>query len=254
MTRFRLPALAIGFLAIGFLVACGVESAPANSPPSTGPELIEATIAYHDPGGEWPSLRHGLVIDQSRPDGSSRRATVRLDVPQSTFSHEEDTGEGLVAKGVTGDGCFATVDGRQPTEEQVTSLRLDCPAIERMRNYHLYLWGLPMKLRDPGTIIDPVIADDEFDGRATKVVKVTYDAEVGTDTWYFHFDPSTYRMVGYQFYHDETTGRGEYILLSGERDVLGMKIPVERRWFTNAEDSYLGTDVLVDDVPGGPQR
>ena len=32
-----------------------------------------------------------------------------------------------------------------------------------------------------------------------------------------------------------------------------MKIPAERRWFTNAEDSYLGTDVLVDDFPGGPE-
>ncbi len=47
---------------------------------------------------------------------------------------------------------------------------------------------------------------------------------------------------------------GEYILLEGERDVLGMRIPVERRWFTNAEDRYLGTDVLVEDRAGGPAR
>ena len=203
MIRFRSTPV----LVIGFLSACAAEQ-PHDGPPSNGEELIDAAIAYHDPGDEWPSLRHGLVIDQSRPDGSSRSATVRLDVPGSTFSYEEDTGEGLVAKGVTDDGCFATVDGRQPTEEEVTSLRLDCPAIERIRNYYLYLWGLPMKLRDPGAIVDPAIADDEFDGQATKVVRVAYDPDVGTDTWYFHFDPATYRMVGYQFYHDETTGPG----------------------------------------------
>ena len=74
--------------------------------------------------------------------------------------------------------------------------------------------------------------------------------DVGTDTWYFHFAPDTYRLVGYQFYHDEATGRGEYIFLADEREVLGMKIPVERRWFTNAEDRYLGTDVLVGHAGG----
>ena len=238
-------------LAVLLLSACATEQAPTG-PPATGPELVQAAIAYHDPGGEWPSLRHGFVIEQERPDGGATTATVRLDVRRSGFSYDEETAEGLLSKGVEDGECFATIDGEPPTEEQASNLRLDCPAIERTRNYYLYLWGLPMKLRDPGAVIDPAIRDDEFDGQPTKVVKVSYDPDVGTDTWYFHFAPDTHRMVGYQFYHDETTGRGEYILLSGERDVLGMKIPAERRWFTNAEDRYLGTDVLVDDFPGGP--
>lgn len=240
-------------LAALFLATCAGEQAPPG-PPTNGPELINAAIAYHDPNDEWRSLRHGFVIEQERPGGSSRSVTVRFDVPGGGFGYEEETGEGLVVKGVTDDGCFATVNGEPPTEEQATSLGLDCPSIERTRNYYLYLWGLPMKLRDPGTNIDPAIADDEFNGWPTKVARVTYDPDVGTDTWYFHFAPDTYRLVGYQFYHDEATGRGEYIFLDDEREVLGMKIPVERRWFTNAEDRHLGTDVLVEDLPGGPER
>lgn len=59
-------------------------------------------------------------------------------------------------------------------------------------------------------------------------------------------------MIGYRFYHDEAAGDGEYILLSGERAVRGMRIPVERRWFTNADDRYLGTDTLVDDFTETP--
>ena len=243
--------ITISTLAALAAAACAGEHAPPG-PPTTGPELVEAAIAYHDPDGAWPSFSHGLVIEQGRPDGSRRRARVYLDVPSSGFGYEEETGQGLVLKGVSDGGCFATVDGEPPTDEQTSSLRLDCPAIERTRNYYLYLWGLPMKLRDPGTNIAPAITDDELDGQATRVVKVTYDPDVGTDVWYFHFHPETHRMVGYKFYHDLATGRGEYIFLGEDRLVLGMKIPAERRWFTNLEDRNLGTDVLVEDFAEKP--
>ena len=233
------------------LSACAGERTPPG-PPTTGPELLEAAIAYHDPEGNWPRLRHTLVIDQSRPDGSERRGTIHMDVARSDYSYREDTSDGLLIKGTAGGDCFASIGGQAPTEEQVTAHRLDCPAIERMRNYYLYLWGLPMKLRDPGTHIDPAIGDGEFDGQPSRVARVTYDPAVGADTWYFYFDPSTYRMIGYRFYHDEAAGDGEYILLSGEREVRGMRIPVERRWFTNADDRYLGTDILADDFAGPP--
>ena len=250
MPKFPAAAIPVAatILASSALSTCATEQAPTG-PPATGPELLDAAIAYHDPDDRWATFRHTLVIDQSRPDGSERRATIFLDASSSDFTYEEATDDGHLVKGTDGEKCFATVDAATPTEEQVSSLRLDCPGIQRMRNYYLYLWGLPMKLRDPGTNIDPAIRDAEFDGRATKAVRVSYDPDVGSDTWYFYFDPDTYRMVGYRFYHDEAAGDGEYILLDGEREVLGMKIPVERRWFTNAEDSYLGTDVLVDDHP-----
>ena len=238
-------------LCVLFLASCTGEQTPSG-PPSTGPALVDAAIAYHDPDGEWPSFHHTLVIDQSRPDGSVRKAAIRMDVRGGGYRYEEETAGGLLVKGTDGGECFATVGGAPPTEEQVGSLRLDCPGIERMRDYYLYLWGLPMKLRDPGTNIDSTITDGEFDGQAAKVARVTYDPEVGSDIWYFYFDPDSYRMIGYRFHHDEAAGDGEYILLSGERQVLGMKIPVERRWFMNADDRYLGTDVLVDDFADSP--
>lgn len=192
------------------LLACAGEP-DSSLPPTTGPELLDAAIAYHDPADRWPGFRHTLVIDQSRPDGSERRATIHLDASSSDYTYEEATDAGHLVKGTDGEECFATVAGEPPTTEQAESLRLDCSGIQRMRDYYLYLWGLPMKLRDPGTNIDPAIQDAEFDGRTAVALRVTYDPAV-----------------------------------------LGMKIPVERRWFTNTGDRYLGTDVLMDAYAGGP--
>ncbi|MGI9626820.1 MAG: DUF6503 family protein, partial [Longimicrobiales bacterium] len=148
--------------------------------------------------------------------------------------------------------CFASVEGAPPSDELTESLRLDCPGVERMRNYYLYLWGLPMKLTDPGTQIASEIEQATFDERAALSAKVTYDAEVGSDIWYFYFDPATYQMIGYKFYHDEAAGDGEYILLRDEYDLLGMKIPAVRRWFTNRDSTFLGADHLVEDFQGQP--
>ena len=85
-----------------------------------------------------------------------------------------------------------------------------------------------MKLLDPGTIIDNNVTEKKFAGNPAKVVKVTYDDEVGSDTCYFYFNPSSFALMGYQFFHDEDKGDGEYIVLAGLEEVNNIKIPKSR--------------------------
>jgi hypothetical protein len=60
-----------------------------------------------------------------------------------------------------------------------------------IRNYFLYLWGLPMKLYDEGTPFDPVVTTTDIEGITCDVVRVVYEK----DTWYFSFNQRTGRMV-----------------------------------------------------------
>jgi len=112
------------------------------------------------------------------------------------------------------------------------------------QDYYTYLYGLPMKLKDPGAIIHAKVERRIFKGNAYLVLKATYKKEVGKDTWYFYFNPKTYAMEVYQFFHDETKNDGEYILLSGEETINRIKIPKKRAWYMNKDDKYLGTDIL----------
>lgn len=111
-----------------------------------------------------------------------------------------------------------------------------------LRNYYSYLWLLPMKLKDPGTVLDDKVTETTFDGYPVYQLKVTYDEEVGHDTWYFYFDRKDFQMRGYQFFHNEMKNDGEYITLSGLTKVAGLQLPSERRWFTNLDNTYLGAD------------
>lgn len=114
-----------------------------------------------------------------------------------------------------------------------------------MKNYYTYLYGLPMKLKDPGTRINPEVKRKTFQGKAYWVMEVAYDESVGSDLWYFYFDLETYALRAYQFYHDIEKNDGEYIVLSEEEIIKGIKMPKNRAWFYNTDDKYLGTDVLL---------
>ena len=101
-----------------------------------------------------------------------------------------------------------------------------------------------MKLRDRGTIVDPEAIRTEFQGGVVWQVRVTYDPEVGTDTWYFYIDPRSFALVGYRFYHDETANDGEYIILDRIIEGDGMRLPKVRSWYRNDNDELVGTDTL----------
>lgn len=105
-----------------------------------------------------------------------------------------------------------------------------------------------MKLKDPGTLVNPIVERKSFKGKEYLLLKITYDESVGSDVWYFYFDPDTYAMKVYQFFkgdpNKEGKNTGEYILLLKETTVNDMKILKVRAWYYNKDDKYLGTDIL----------
>jgi hypothetical protein len=132
---------------------------------------------------------------------------------------------------VNKDNCSFNLNGKTEfSEEEVKTYNLTDTRARFMRNYYTFLYGLPMKLADPGTIIDPVVQKKEFMGKEYLVLKVKYEEGIGKDSWYFYFDPKTYAMEIYQFYHYEAKNDGEYIILSQQEVYSGIKIPKIRTW------------------------
>ena len=244
-TRPGAPIRALLFwlpvLAIADFVSEGTVSAQTPS----AAELLRSSIERHDPDALWGVASFELTIGETRPDGSERLSTVSIDDPSQRFSFASSR-EGLPIEGILDrDGCTWRLNGSMDfTDEERDRLRLTCEQLERIRNYYVYLWGLPMKLNDPGTRIDPEIESTEFMGNPVWSIRITYDPEVGSDTWYFYFDPEDAALVGYRFYHDESAGDGEYIVLEGEREFDGLRLPTVRTWYTNQGDELLGVDTL----------
>ena len=213
----------------------------------TGEELVAASIKFHDPENNWSKTKAIFNFSDTRPDKEARPATLYLNNTNGTLCIMRLQDGAEVTRHTENDICSYDVNGNfQPSAEEIEKYSLNEKRSLMLRNYYLYLWGLPMKLTDPGTRIDAKIYHKEFNGKPTRAAKVTYDAEVGSDIWYFYFAPETNEMIGYQFFHDEDKGDGEYILLSDVMELNGMKIPKNRAWYTNPDSTLLGTDHLLN--------
>lgn len=217
----------------------------------TGRALLEKAIAYHDPNDQWEMFNAQMQIEMETPKNSLRRTEVSINLPADYFKtiviKDNDTIISELDKGK----CSLALNGSTTIDQNMMdSLGISCDRTNMMKNYYTFLYGLPMKLKDPGTIVAEKVTRKTFKGKEYLVLKAEYDKDVGNDTWYFYFDPETFAMEVYQFFHDETKNDGEYILLSELVEVSGIKIPKVRAWYYNKDDRYLGTDTLQEATAG----
>lgn len=212
----------------------------------SAPLLLEKSIQYHDPNGNWASSDILLNFEQERPDTNVRDVIhVHINNNNGNFEVTKRIDSGMMVRGVQDGNCIQKINGEAPSEELAEKHRLTCERSFMYKDYYTYLYGLPMKLKDPGTIIDPEIQNLNFQGKEYHAIRVTYEEEVGDDIWYFYFDKETYAMTAYKFYHEEAKNDGEYITLEGEETVNGIRIPKTRAWYYNSDDKHLGTDYLM---------
>ena len=208
----------------------------------TAEEVLDKSIAYHDPNGEWESFKGELTVKMTTPNKSPRITSLFFDLPRSYFFAEAKQDDIRTSYTVFEGECEVTII----PEDNVAP---PCERAIMYRDYYTYLYGLPMKLKDPGTSLDPIVTRMEFNGKQAIMLQVSYDPEVGSDVWRFYFDPSSYRMFAYQFYKGDPEGKGlntgEYILLDGEFKVGDMRIPKDRSWYYNKNNEFLGKDALI---------
>jgi len=212
----------------------------------TGSALLDETIAYHDPNGNWESLGTKITFAEDERNGKMIKQIIEFRNGGDYFKGYRNDGEHEVVQILDGDKCTLTLDGSSEfSYEEKEKHRLTCERAQKMRDYYVYLYGLPMKLKDNGTQVDEKVAKVKFMGKEYFKLKVTYNAAVGKDIWYFYISPITYEMSAYQFFHDESKNDGEYITLEGMVEIDGIKIPKLRTWYTNKEDKLLGVDNIA---------
>ena len=210
----------------------------------TGNELLEKAIQFHDPNGNWNTFKGDFFVTMETPNNGVRKSKITIDLPNQYFSVLAKKDTISTAFIVDKENCSFSLNGKQNlSADKKKKYSLNCERANLYKNYYTYLYGLPMKLKDEGTIIHQKVATKTFKGKEYLVLKVTYKQNIGKDTWYFYFNPKTFAMEVYQFFK-ETKDSGDYILLSGLETINAIKMPKVRAWYYNKDNNYLGTDIL----------
>ena len=230
----------IGFLffLIGFLKPIHCQKLNADA-------LLNKTIQYHDPDSLWNEFKASFFVTMQSAEGSLRKSKINLDLKHSFFNLSVKVDENqwtyIIDRGV----CKLSFNGSEVINPEIEKkFGLNCERAIVYKNYYTYLYGLPMKLKDPGTIISPKVLEKTINGLSYWVLKVNYKPEVGSDTWYFYFDKNSYALKRYQFFNDESKNDGEYIILENELEIAGIRMPKNRSWYYNSDNTYLGEDIL----------
>jgi hypothetical protein len=228
------------------LFICFIVFFQTSAQEITGLDLVKKTIQYHDPNNNWSHFKGKLFIEMKMPNGNQRLSEISINLPQEYFKLVSIKNDDQIEHIVNKENCSFSLNGKTEfSEEQAKTYNLIDARAKFMRNYHTFQYGLPMKLTDPGTIIDPVVEKKELMGKEYLVLKVKYEEGIGKDSWLFYFDPKTYAMQMYQFYHNVAENDGEYIVLSEEEVYSGIRIPKIRTWYVNKDRSLLATDKLT---------
>lgn len=211
----------------------------------TATDLLSKSIAFHDPNNNWEKFNAELnfnVIVPEKPD-TKRKAIINNE--QQSFSFFAQYEEGLLTYQAKQDkGTAKWNDSEEIPEDMAKKYRISPQRAIMYRDYYTYLYGMPMKLKDFGTIIHPEVENVEFHGKNYNRIRVTYAPEVGDDIWYFYFNPVSNALEAYQFFHEEAKNDGEYILFEELKEIQGVKFPRIRKWYYNKDEKFLATDEL----------
>lgn len=211
----------------------------------TSTQLLDKSIAYHDPENNWARLDADFNFKTIMADKSERTRTVSINNKKGEFNFDSQYEEGHLEYHVKNNKGIAKWNGKTTVpEDMAKKYRISDDRAMMYRNYYTYLYGMPMKLKDPGTQMQSTVKRVEFYRKTYDRIKVHYDPSVGKDTWYFYFNTDTYALGAYQFYKDESKNDGEYILLEETKIINKVKIPSIRHWYYNNDQKFLATDIL----------
>ncbi|MFQ5743530.1 MAG: DUF6503 family protein [Acidobacteriota bacterium] len=219
--------------------------------------LLDRAIAYHDPDGIWSRKPLRFDIKMGHSEWWDRNVDLFVDNASGIFELHMTWHEDIIEVTRRGDTWTTKLNGSESiTREDREKHDLEPEQLSYWSNYFLFLLGLPMKLKDPGTILDPGPTAMTFQGREVLAIRATYEPEVGTDTWYLFFEPGTGRLLGCQFFHDQDKNDGDTMVFEGEVVVGGLRLPKRRTWYSNSDGSLRGTDTIrsVQIIEPGPDR
>ncbi len=93
----------------------------------TGPQLLDKSIKYHDPQGNWDTFKGQLFITMKTPDSGDRLSKLTIDLPNQYFrlvaKKDNIITEQILEKG----SCKLLLNGSETvSEDDVTKHKLTC--------------------------------------------------------------------------------------------------------------------------------
>lgn len=151
--------------------------------------------------------------------------------------------EGDVIQGYNGVNAWVTLDGERVMAPEAIKMS------DFMRKTNFYWFAMMPKLMDPGIIYNS-LEDRDVDGISYKIVKVTYNANIGDvqDEYLLYINPVTDLVDQFLFTVKDFNITEPLIMKVKYKEVNGLLLPVNRTYTqSNWQGDIIGED-WVDEI------
>ncbi len=140
------------------LISCLFIISCSNSKKDGGQQLLQRSIAYHDPQHNWAKLKTHLYLSSADTAGKENFFELEIDNAIDYFCHITNKDGKQIVKGLSKGKAFFLVDGKKEfSDEERKKYRLTEEGAKGTRNFYGYLYGLPMKLSDTGASVSDTV-------------------------------------------------------------------------------------------------
>jgi len=219
-----------------------------NAAETTGPELWDKVIAYHDPGGNWKNFSGKVYLITTNWKDRLVGEVITLDRAKDFYQTEkENETESIV--GIRNGKPFAELK-KPPSENEKKQEQLDqwFENAPGMRQHHSGHIGFPMQAKAAGMTAQNAVELVEFRGKICYALvlkgnsnKVTHPYWEGTVTLYV--DPQSYAMRGAR--REPLDYEAHYFECVGEFELDGIKVQRAKTCFGVEDDSHWWSDVYA---------
>lgn len=200
--------------------------------PTSAEEIVEKSIQFHDPKNNWENFEGKLKFESRFHFNDSIPEILWLTFINGKNEFEYFNLDRAVHLKYNKDTCYKY------------SKNGSCIGYEWASRFYPFMWGLPMKIKDPGVTPQSDFKSTSINGVEVWVVEVHYESE---NFWYY-FNKHNYALVALKFIKNDSSKKGEIVLLKELKKVFSMNLPTFRTYL-NLDSSLIGTNQLLEFKP-----
>jgi hypothetical protein len=207
----------------------------------------------YDPNDQWDKLNLRVHIREPRPQTPARFSELIIDNQTGYFRLSRQYEEGTIDRVIDASGSSEILlnGSSNIPDDIVEKYRLSRESNFGYQTFYRTIQGLPSTLNQDVVESFGSMRPELFDGMDVHVIPIKLRESLITREWELLVSEKAGRMVALRFIHPpEDEAENEIILFEGEFVSGGVTIPRFRHWYMEEGRKYLGSDILLTELPG----
>ncbi|MFD2588682.1 DUF6503 family protein [Croceitalea marina] len=211
--------------------------------------ILNQVKEKYDVSGNWKNSEIKIHIQEPRVGNPKRYTRLVFNNTSGYFEMQRTKDIGAIKRIININGeSKIFVDGKSVLSNEIKEkYALNKQKTEEHKNFYKILYGVPMSLTNElWNTIEPA-QSGEYQGKEVYRIDLVLKENVISKNWTLIISKEMDKLLAIEFNHPEDgADGGEILRFFGEYEFNGVKIPRIRNWYSQSQNEYLGSDVIIE--------